>query len=181
MRKFYKLIALMTALTMLFSTAVMASCSPTSSQTTKKHKSSDTDVYNPNWGRAIEGVPSTANTVAQEALALAPAYTAGVASLTAGVNVAPVNLATVNYATLGAKILVSPTAVVYKSLILDGNAKNVAIAVPGVTKGQKVAVLAYDMSTATWKKINCKVADGQVSFNKGADLIFSVVVDVVAP
>ena len=123
MRKFTKVIALATALTMLFGTVVMASSSPSTQET------------NPNWGRAVEGVATTSNTqatVAQEAAAPAPAYAAGVESATPGVAVAPVNAATVNYANLAAKLLISPTAVVFKSAVINGNAKNVSLSVAGL-------------------------------------------------
>jgi len=172
MRKFTKVIALTAALTMLLSTVVMAAGSSTTTET------------NPNWGRAVEGVATTTNTqatVAQQAAAPAPAYTVGVTSTTPGETVAPVNAATVNYANLAAKLLVSPTAVVYKSAVISGNSKNVSLSVAGLANGQKVTVLAYDLATGTWKKISATVKNGTVTFKKGNSTIFSLVVDVMAP
>lgn len=161
MRKFTKVIALAAAMTMLFSTVVMAATSPTTAS-----------------APAVSDSLSTANLAPTTVVT---AYCAGVESATPGVAVAPVNAATVNYSTLAAKMLVGPTAVVFKSVVLNGTAANAALAVPGLANGQKVTVLAYDLATGTWKKISCTVKNGQVSFKTGGCAIFSLVTDVVAP
>lgn len=173
MKKFTKFIALTTAMTMLFGVVVYAGPSQTTTSNSSESKSAKTTT----------SAPSTTNTVAtvaQDAKAPAPAYAAGVTA-SEGVAVAPVNAATVNYATLGAKLLVSPTAVVYKSVVLTGDAKNVTLNVAGLAKGTPVYVLAYDLATGTWKKISCKANNGKVTFKKSGYSIFSLVVDVVAP
>lgn len=177
MRKFTKVIAMTAAMTMLFSTVVMAATSPS---TASAPASAPVVVAAP----AAPAAPSVSNSLSTANLApttVVTAYTAGVASETAGVAVTPVNAATVNYATLGAKILVGPTAVVFKSMTLTGDAKNVSVAVPGLANGQQVFVLAYDMATGTWKKVSCKVTNGKISFKKGGYSIFSLVSNAVAP
>lgn len=116
MTKFTKVIALTAAMTMLFSTVVMAASSPSTSSAPAP--------------APVASAPAVSNSVSTANLApttVVTAYTAGVAAETPGVAVAPVNAATVNYANLGAKILVSPTAVVFKSMTLMGDAKNVCI------------------------------------------------------
>lgn len=160
MKKFTKVIAVAAAMTMLFSTVVMAATSPSTATV------------------AVSDSISTANLAPTTVVT---AYVAGVQSTTPGVAVAPVNAATVNYSTLAAKLLVGPTAVVLKSVALNGTAKNASLAVPGLANGQKVTILAYDLATGTWKKISCKVKNGQISFKTGGSSIFSVVTDVVAP
>ena len=171
MRKLTKVIATALAMTMLFSTVVMGASSPSTNNT-------------PAPSAPVATAPAVSNSLSTAGLApttVVNAYTAGVASETAGVAVAPVNAATVNYATLGAKLLVGPTAVVFKSMTLTGNANNVSVAVPGVANGQQVFVLAYDLATGTWKKVSCKVKNGKISFKKGGYSIFSLVSNVVAP
>ena len=171
MRKFTKVIATALAMTMLFSTVVMGASSPSTNNT-------------PAPSAPVATAPAVSNSLSTAGLApttVVNAYTAGVASETAGVAVAPVNAATVNYATLGAKLLVGPTAVVFKSMTLTGNANNVSVAVPGLANGQQVFVLAYDLATGTWKKVSCKVKNGKISFKKGGYSIFSLVSNVVAP
>ena len=171
MRKFTKVIATALAMTMLFSTVVMGASSPSTNNT-------------PAPSAPVATAPAVSNSLSTAGLApttVVTAYTAGVASETAGVAVAPVNAATVNYATLGAKLLVGPTAVVFKSMTLTGNANNVSVAVPGLANGQQVFVLAYDLATGTWKKVSCKVKNGKISFKKGGYSIFSLVSNVVAP
>lgn len=174
MRKLTKVIATALAMTMLFSTVVMGASSPSTNNTPAPSVPVAT----------APAAPAVSNSLSTAGLApttVVTAYTAGVASETAGVAVAPVNAATVNYATLGAKILVGPTAVVFKSMTLTGNANNVSVAVPGVANGQQVFVLAYDLATGTWKKVSCKVKNGKISFKKGGYSIFSLVSNVVAP
>ena len=171
MRKLTKVIATALAMTMLFSTVVMGASSPSTNNT-------------PAPSAPVATAPAVSNSLSTAGLApttVVTAYTAGVASETAGVAVAPVNAATVNYATLGAKLLVGPTAVVFKSMTLTGNANNVSVAVPGIANGQQVFVLAYDLATGTWKKVSCKVKNGKISFKKGGYSIFSLVSNVVAP
>ena len=171
MRKLTKVIATALAMTMLFSTVVMGASSPSTNNT-------------PAPSAPVATAPAVSNSLSTAGLApttVVTAYTAGVASETAGVAVAPVNAATVNYATLGAKLLVGPTAVVFKSMTLTGNANNVSVAVPGVANGQQVFVLAYDLATGTWKKVSCKVKNGKISFKKSGYSIFSLVSNVVAP
>lgn len=171
MRKLTKVIATALAMTMLFSTVVMGASSPSTNNT-------------PAPSAPVATAPAVSNSLSTAGLApttVVTAYTAGVASETAGVAVAPVNAATVNYATLGAKLLVGPTAVVFKSMTLTGNANNVSVAVPGLANGQQVFVLAYDLATGTWKKVSCKVKNGKISFKKGGYSIFSLVSNVVAP
>lgn len=171
MRKLTKVIATALAMTMLFSTVVMGASSPSTNNT-------------PAPSAPVATAPAVSNSLSTAGLApttVVNAYTAGVASETAGVAVAPVNAATVNYATLGAKLLVGPTAVVFKSMTLTGNANNVSVAVPGLANGQQVFVLAYDLATGTWKKVSCKVKNGKISFKKGGYSIFSLVSNVVAP
>ena len=171
MRKLTKVIATALAMTMLFSTVVMGASSPSTNNT-------------PAPSAPVATAPAVSNSLSTAGLApttVVNAYTAGVASETAGVAVAPVNAATVNYATLGAKLLVGPTAVVFKSMTLTGNANNVSVAVPGVANGQQVFVLAYDLATGTWKKVSCKVKNGKISFKKGGYSVFSLVSNVVAP
>lgn len=160
MKKFTKVIAVAAAMTMLFSTVVMAATSPSTATV------------------AVSDSISTANLAPTTVVT---AYVAGVESTTPGVTVAPVNAATVNYSTLAAKLLVGPTAVVLKSVTLNGTVNNASLTVPGLANGQKVTVLAYDLATGTWKKISCKVKNGQVSFKAGGSSIFSIVTDVVAP
>lgn len=171
MRKLTKVIATALAMTMLFSTVVMGASSPSTNNT-------------PAPSAPVATAPAVSNSLSTAGLApttVVTTYTAGVASETAGVAVAPVNAATVNYATLGAKLLVGPTAVVFKSMTLTGNANNVSVAVPGVANGQQVFVLAYDLATGTWKKVSCKVKNGKISFKKGGYSVFSLVSNVVAP
>ena len=171
MRKLTKVIATALAMTMLFSTVVMGASSPSTNNT-------------PAPSAPVATAPAVSNSLSTAGLApttVVTAYTAGVASETAGVAVAPVNAATVNYATLGAKLLVGPTAVVFKSMTLTGNANNVSVAVPGIANGQQVFVLAYDLATGTWKKVSCKVKNGKISFKKSGYSIFSLVSNVVAP
>ena len=171
MRKLTKVIATALAMTMLFSTVVMGASSPSTNNT-------------PAPSAPVATAPAVSNSLSTSGLApttVVNAYTAGVASETAGVAVAPVNAATVNYATLGAKLLVGPTAVVFKSVTLTGNANNVSVAVPGLANGQQVFVLAYDLATGTWKKVSCKVKNGKISFKKGEYSTFSLVSNVVAP
>ncbi len=171
MRKLTKVIATALAMTMLFSTVVMGASSPSTNNT-------------PAPSAPVATAPAVSNSLSTAGLApttVVNAYTAGVASETAGVAVAPVNAATVNYATLGAKLLVGPTAVVFKSMTLTGNANNVSVAVPGLANGQQVFVLAYDLATGTWQKVSCKVKNGKISFKKGGYSIFSLVSNVVAP
>lgn len=171
MRKLTKVIATALAMTMLFSTVVMGASSPSTNNT-------------PAPSAPVATAPAVSNSLSTAGLApttVVNAYTAGVASETAGVAVAPVNAATVNYATLGAKLLVGPTAVVFKSMTLTGNANNVSVAVPGLANGQQVFVLAYDLATGTWKKVSCKVKNGKISFKKGGYSVFSLVSNVVAP
>lgn len=171
MRKLTKVIATALAMTMLFSTVVMGASSPSTNNT-------------PAPSAPVATAPAVSNSLSTAGLApttVVTAYTAGVASETAGVAVAPVNAATVNYATLGAKLLVGPTAVVFKSMTLTGNANNVSVAVPGLANGQQVFVLAYDLATGTWKKVSCKVKNGKISFKKSGYSIFSLVSNVVAP
>ena len=171
MRKLTKVIATALAMTMLFSTVVMGASSPSTNNT-------------PAPSVPVATAPAVSNSLSTAGLApttVVTAYTAGVASETAGVAVAPVNAATVNYATLGAKLLVGPTAVVFKSMTLTGNANNVSVAVPGLANGQQVFVLAYDLATGTWKKVSCKVKNGKISFKKGGYSVFSLVSNVVAP
>lgn len=171
MRKLTKVIATALAMTMLFSTVVMGASSPSTNNT-------------PAPSAPVATAPAVSNSLSTAGLApttVVTAYTAGVASETAGVAVAPVNAATVNYATLGAKLLVGPTAVVFKSMTLTGNANNVSVAVPGLANGQQVFVLAYDLATGTWKKVSCKVKNGKISFKKGGYSVFSLVSNVVAP
>lgn len=171
MRKLTKVIATALAMTMLFSTVVMGASSPSTNNT-------------PAPSAPVATAPAVSNSLSTAGLApttVVNAYTAGVASETAGVAVAPVNAATVNYATLGAKLLVGPTAVVFKSMTLTGNANNVSVAVPGIANGQQVFVLAYDLATGTWKKVSCKVKNGKISFKKGGYSVFSLVSNVVAP
>lgn len=171
MRKLTKVIATALAMTMLFSTVVMGASSPSTNNT-------------PAPSAPVATAPAVSNSLSTAGLApttVVTAYTAGVASETAGVAVAPVNAATVNYATLGAKLLVGPTAVVFKSMTLTGNANNVSVAVPGLANGQQVFVLAYDLATGTWQKVSCKVKNGKISFKKGGYSIFSLVSNVVAP
>lgn len=171
MRKLTKVIATALAMTMLFSTVVMGASSPSTNNT-------------PAPSAPVATAPAVSNSLSTAGLApttVVNAYTAGVASETAGVAVAPVNAATVNYATLGAKLLVGPTAVVFKSMTLTGNANNVSVAVPGLANGQQVFVLAYDLATGTWKKVSCKVKNGKISFKKSGYSIFSLVSNVVAP
>ena len=171
MRKLTKVIATALAMTMLFSTVVMGASSPSTNNT-------------PAPSAPVASAPAVSNSLSTAGLApttVVNAYTAGVASETAGVAVAPVNAATVNYATLGAKLLVGPTAVVFKSMTLTGNANNVSVAVPGLANGQQVFVLAYDLATGTWKKVSCKVKNGKISFKKGGYSVFSLVSNVVAP
>ena len=171
MRKLTKVIATALAMTMLFSTVVMGASSPSTNNT-------------PAPSAPVATAPAVSNSLSTAGLApttVVTAYTAGVASETAGVAVAPVNAATVNYATLGAKLLVGPTAVVFKSMTLTGNANNVSVAVPGIANGQQVFVLAYDLATGTWKKVSCKVKNGKISFKKGGYSVFSLVSNVVAP
>ena len=174
MRKLTKVIATALAMTMLFSTVVMGA----SSQSTNNTPAPSAPVA------TAPAAPAVSNSLSTAGLApttVVTAYTAGVASETAGVAVAPVNAATVNYATLGAKLLVGPTAVVFKSMTLTGNANNVSVAVPGLANGQQVFVLAYDLATGTWKKVSCKVKNGKISFKKGGYSVFSLVSNVVAP
>ena len=174
MRKLTKVIATALAMTMLFSTVVMGASSPSTNNTPAPSAPVAT----------APAVPAVSNSLSTAGLApttVVNAYTAGVASETAGVAVAPVNAATVNYATLGAKLLVGPTAVVFKSMTLTGNANNVSVAVPGLANGQQVFVLAYDLATGTWKKVSCKVKNGKISFKKGGYSVFSLVSNVVAP
>jgi len=193
MKKFTKVIALTAAMTMLFSTVVMADCGSSSSGSsctttyvqTESHETT-TSTPAPVYTAPVATTTAPAATDSLSTANCAPttvmnAYTAGVATGSADLAVAPVNAATVDYANLGAKILVSPTATVFKSVTLVGNAKNVSLAVPGLTKGQKVYVLAYDMATGTWKKISCKVTNGKITFKKGDAAIFSLVSDVMAP
>ena len=171
MRKLTKVIATALAMTMLFSTVVMGASSPSTNNT-------------PAPSAPVATAPAVSNSLSTAGLApttVVTAYTAGVASETAGVAVAPVNAATVNYATLGAKLLVGPTAVVFKSMTLTGNANNVSVAVPGIANGQQVFVLAYDLATGTWKKVSCKVKNGKISFKKSGYSVFSLVSNVVAP
>ena len=171
MRKLTKVIATALAMTMLFSTVVMGASSPSTNNT-------------PAPSAPVATAPAVSNSLSTAGLApttVVTAYTAGVASETAGVAVAPVNAATVNYATLGAKLLVGPTAVVFKSMTLTGNANNVSVAVPGLANGQQVFVLAYDLATGTWQKVSCKVKNGKISFKKGGYSVFSLVSNVVAP
>lgn len=171
MRKLTKVIATALAMTMLFSTVVMGASSPSTNNT-------------PAPSAPVATAPAVSNSLSTAGLApttVVNAYTAGVASETAGVAVAPVNAATVNYASLGAKLLVGPTAVVFKSMTLTGNANNVSVAVPGLANGQQVFVLAYDLATGTWKKVSCKVKNGKISFKKGGYSVFSLVSNVVAP
>ena len=167
MRKLTKVIATALAMTMLFSTVVMGASSPSTNNTPAPSAPVATAPAAP----AVSNSLSTAG--------LAP--TTVVTAYTAGVAVAPVNAATVNYATLGAKLLVGPTAVVFKSMTLTGNANNVSVAVPGLANGQQVFVLAYDLATGTWQKVSCKVKNGKISFKKGGYSIFSLVSNVVAP
>lgn len=114
-------------------------------------------------------------------LAVAPAYAVGLSAITAGTTVGPVNAATVNYANLAAKLLVSPSAEVYKTVTLSGNSSNVTLAVQGLANGQKVTILAYDLATGTWKKISATVKNGNVSFARGNSTVFSIVVDMMNP
>ena len=174
MRKLTKVIATALAMTMLFSTVVMGASSPSTNNTPAPSVPVAT----------APAAPAVSNSLSTAGLApttVVTAYTAGVASETAGVAVAPVNAATVNYATLGAKLLVGPTAVVFKSMTLTGNANNVSVAVPGLANGQQVFVLAYDLATGTWQKVSCKVKNGKISFKKGGYSVFSLVSNVVAP
>ena len=174
MRKLTKVIATALAMTMLFSTVVMGASSPSTNNT----PAPSAPVA------SAPAAPAVSNSLSTAGLApttVVTAYTAGVASETAGVAVAPVNAATVNYATLGAKLLVGPTAVVFKSMTLTGNANNVSVAVPGLANGQQVFVLAYDLATGTWQKVSCKVKNGKISFKKGGYSVFSLVSNVVAP
>ena len=171
MRKLTKVIATALAMTMLFSTVVMGASSPSTNNT-------------PAPSAPVATAPAVSNSLSTAGLApttVVNAYTAGVASETAGVAVAPVNTETVHYDTLGAKLLVGPTAVVFKSMTLTGNANNVSVAVPGLANGQQVFVLAYDLATGTWKKVSCKVKNGKISFKKGGYSVFSLVSNVVAP
>lgn len=161
MKKFKMLVALTAAMSMIFSCAVMGATSPSTSN-----------------APAVSDSLSTANLAPTTVVT---AYAAGVTSTTPDVAVVPVNAATVNYSTLAAKMLVGPTAVVFKSVAIAGTAKNVSFAVPGLANGAKVSVLGYDAATATWKKIPCKVRNGQVSFATGGCTIFSFVTDIVAP
>lgn len=173
MKKVSKIIAITAAMTMMLSTVVMAATSPSTNNTPA-----------PAPAPAATAAPSVSDSLSTANLApttVVTAYTAGVVAETPGVAVAPVNAATVNYANLGAKILVGPTATVVKSMTLAGNANNVSVAVPGIANGQQVFVLAYDMTTGTWKKVSCKVKNGKVSFKKGGYSIFSLVSNAVAP
>lgn len=174
MRKLTKVIATALAMTMLFSTVVMGASSPSTNNTPAPSAPVATAL-------AAPAVSNSLSTAGLAPTTVVTSYTAGVASETAGVAVAPVNAATVNYATLGAKLLVGPTAVVFKSMTLTGNANNVSVAVPGLANGQQVFVLAYDLATGTWKKVSCKVKNGKISFKKGEYSTFSLVSNVVAP
>ena len=176
MKKFTKFIALTTAMTMLFGVVVYAGPSQTTTSNSSESKSAKTTT----------SAPSTTNTVAtvaQDAKAPAPAYAAGVTA-SEGVAVAPVNAATVNYATLGAKLLVSPTAVVYKSVVLTGDAKNVTLNVAGLAipvppaKAKKLIDGGYDGKVVTFGIRPEDVYDSEMFIETSPQSVFESTVKV---
>lgn len=148
---------------------------------TNSNNESHSDDSNSNQAAVSEPVTQVATAAPSELIAVDPLYSQGITTTTSGTVVGPVNAAIVNYANLAAKLLVGPSAVVYKSATVSGNSKNVTLSVIGLANGQKVTVLAYDLATGTWKKISAIVKNGDVTFERNNSTIFSIVVDNMAP